>query len=354
MRLTAAAAALLVLACTGCTAKPSAAPAAGSSAPPSPSGATAGSAATPGTPSPPSRPRAVRTGLRSWHTPEPVSRPVVLPAGGGSLLLAGGLVAGSSTSRVYRLDPRTGRARPAGGLATPTHDAAGVAVHGRAFVLGGGVSSSTDLVQETGAAPGRSGRVVGHLPHPRSDAAGARIGGTGYVVGGYDGRAADAGVLATRDGRTFRTVARLRVPVRYAAVAAAGGVLWVLGGEAVSGPHAGAPVDTVQRVDPRHHRARVVGHLPAPLQGAVAFTLGSSVYLAGGTSASGSASRASRTVFSFDPHRDAVRRVGRLRVAAAYAGVAVLGDTAWILGGESAGRTLSSVQTVVQRVASSS
>ncbi len=354
MRLTAAAAALLVLACAGCTAQPSATPAAASSAPASSSGPTAGSTATPGAPASPARPRPVRSGLRSWHIPDPVSRPVVLPAGRGSLLLAGGLVAGSSTGRVYRVDPQAGRSRPAGGLATPTHDAAGVAVRGRMLVLGGGVSASTDLVQQPGAAPGRPGRVVGHLPHPRSDAAGARLGGTGYVVGGYDGSAADPAVLATRDGRTFRAVARLRVPVRYAAVTAAGGALWVLGGEAVSGPHAGAPVDTVQRVDPRRHRARVVGHLPGPLQGAVAFTLGRSVYLAGGTPSSDSAQPASRTVYSFDSRRGAVRRAGRLRVAAAYAGVAVLGDTAWILGGESAGRTLSSVQTVTQRVASTS
>jgi N-acetylneuraminic acid mutarotase len=171
-------------------------------------------------------------------------------------------------------------------------------------------------------------------------------GGTGYVAGGYDGARGSRQVLATRDGRHFRTVGRLPVPVRYAAVAFAGGGLLVLGGTAVSGPHAGSPVDLVQRLDPRTGRAAVVGHLPVPLQGAVAATLGDRVYVAGGSSSAATGASASRTVFRVDPTTHAVRRAGRLPLAVADAGIAVRGRRAWIIGGESAGRTRSAVQVL--------
>lgn len=339
-----AAAVLLALTAAGCSTSPPA--------------AHPRRSAPPGTPSParssaPARTRArrptVRTALAPWHTPAPVSRLTATAVAGGDLLLAGGLTAGTSTSRVYRLDPRTGRFRPRGDLAVPTHDAAALALRGHVLVLGGGSSSTTDLVQELGA--GRPGRVAGRLPRPRSDAVAAQAGGTGYLVGGYDGAAPDARVLATRDGSTFHAVATLPVPVRYPAVAVTGGRLLVLGGLAVGGPRAGAPVDTIQRVDLRRHRAAVVGHLPRPLEGAVAVRLGGVVYLAGGRSSSSSSARASRTVFALDTGRDAVRRVGRLPLPVANAGIAALGHRAWVIGGESAGRTRSAVQTITQEAA---
>ncbi|MGN6130537.1 MAG: hypothetical protein ACTHOK_09395, partial [Nocardioidaceae bacterium] len=178
------------------------------------------------------------------------------------------------------------------------------------------------------------------------DCAGVVAAGTGFVAGGYDGARGSRAVLATRDGRHFRDVARLPVPVRYAAVTFGGGAVLVIGGTAVSGPHAGTPVDLVQRVDPRTGRASVVAHLPVPLQGAVAATLGDHVYVAGGSSSAASGAVATRAVYRIDPTTHAVRRAGRLPVAVADAGIAVRGRRAWVVGGESAGRTRSTVQVL--------
>ncbi len=354
MRSLAAMVAVLVAA-AGCTSTasdgpstpttPTAPTALGSPASASASGGPATSAAGPA-------PR-LRVRLTRWHTPTPLSRPVVAVAADGALLVVGGLTGGTSTDRVLRLDPATGRVSTLAPLAVATHDAAVLTLHGRTFVLGGGTSATTDLVQELGSA-GHSPRAVGHLPRPRSDAVGVQAGGTGYVVGGYDGSTGSRAVLATRDGRTFGTVARLRVAVRYPAVAVSGGDVWVFGGVAVGGARAGQPLDVIQRVDPRRHRVSVVGHLPTPLQGAVAVTLGSTVYVAGGRSSPSSSAPASRTVYALDGTRDAVRRVGRLPLAASNAGVAAAGGRAWIIGGESSGHTLSSVQTLIQRAASTS
>lgn len=343
MRRSPAAVALMALALAGCSAGPSASrpPSAAASSPRAP-----GSAGSPaGPPARPARPAHVVTRLVRWHIPVPMSRAAVAAHPPGTLLLAGGLVGGTSTTRVSALDTGTGRTHPAGRLAVPTHDGAALTLHGHSFVVGGGSASSTDLVQEL-APPGRAARVVAHLPRPRSDDGAARFGDVGFVVGGYDGNVPDRSVLATRDGRTYRPVARLAVPVRYAAVAALGGDLFVIGGEAVGGPHDGAPVDLIQRVDVRRHRAAVVGHLPAPVQDAVAFRLGATLYLAGGRTSSAPSTRGTRAVYALDGAGNSVHRVARLPRPVADAGVAVLGRTAWLVGGESAGRTLDLVQTV--------
>jgi outer membrane protein assembly factor BamB len=122
---------------------------------------------------------------------------------------------------------------------------------------------------------------------PRSDAQAVTIGATTYLVGGYDGSRRDAWVLATSDGRSYSTVAALPVPVRYPAVAALGGRIYPFGGQAVTGPHAGAPVSVIQAVDPAHRTATVVGHLPEPLAGATAVTVAGELFVAGGESTAG-------------------------------------------------------------------
>ena len=119
------------------------------------------------------------------------------------------------------LDPVTGATRPAGRLAEATHDAAGVALGGRMFVLGGGTASSAPTIQAF--SPGTQAAVVGRLSRARSDSNGVSAGPIGYVVGGYDGTIVDPQVLATTDGQHFRAAARLPVPVRYAGTAAVAG-----------------------------------------------------------------------------------------------------------------------------------
>lgn len=247
--------------------------------------------------------------------------------------------------------------------------------------------------------------VLSSLPAPRSDAAVATIGATTYLVGGYDGTNADAPVLATTDGRTFRVVASLPVPVRYPAVAAVGGRIFVFGGQAISGNTAGQPIDAIQMIDPGRHRASVVGHLPETLSGAAAVTIDGHIFVAGGESsapqssvpgvgttqtssapaganpgagktgaildrytvtgsarhsvatrvhASGTgppivATTSSQTstvsaIWAFNPDSDRLLPAGRLQVPVSHVGVAVVGSTAWLVGGETNGAQVSAVQ----------
>jgi hypothetical protein len=261
--------------------------------------------------------------------------------------VAGGLTPrATSTDAVTLLDPETGQTSPAGRLASATHDAAAALVGGRPLIFGGGEQTSVAAVQAIG--PDGVATVTGQLPGPRSDLSAVTAGGTAYLLGGYDGAAYDAAVLATTDGQRFRTVARLPVPVRYAAVAVSGGQIWVFGGQTPAGI-----TNVIQRVSPASGQAAVAGHLPQPMTGGSAFTLGGMLYVAGGQVAApaGAAATAgpsarlatSGSVLSFDPGRRTVTTAGRLPVPVANAGVAVLGGTAFLVGGNNGQRDVPTV-----------
>ncbi|MGI8451528.1 MAG: PQQ-binding-like beta-propeller repeat protein [Streptosporangiaceae bacterium] len=308
----------------------------------------------------------------------PVSREVAVAGAREHLIILGGLTAGGvSADGIYALSTRTGTSRQIGALTAPLHDAAAGLTGGRALVFGGGSSASVATVQAF-TPPGQgSGRpagtavTTGSMPAPRSDAAGVTIGATAYVVGGYSGTRADAPVLATTDGRRFTTIADLPVPVRYPAATALGGQIFVFGGQAITGRNAGAPLDTIQVVDPARHTAAVIGHLPQPLAGAAAMTLGNELFVAGGESTvtrrlkpglgttqlspgessagtggdSGSPPTSTvSTIWAFDPAAKRLLPAGHLQVPVSHAAVAVAGSTAWIIGGESDGALVSSVQ----------
>ena len=274
--------------------------------------------------------------LLSWHFPNAISREVVLP-GRTQLVLTGGLVAGTSQSAAFLLDPATGRLTPHGQLVLPTHDAASFTLGGTAVVVGGGTALPASEVQTLDA--NGTARQSATLSSPRADATGIAVSGTGYVVGGYNGPATDAAVLATSNGTSFRTVAELPVPVRYCAVAALGGVIYVFGGTTLGG----TPISTIQRIDLRTGAARVIGHLPGPLAGASAATLGGTIYLAGGQSAAGDSS----TVSVFNPRTTSLRSVAHLPVATAYAGSTIWQGRLYVLGGEnSAGAEMTVAQVI--------
>ncbi len=265
--------------------------------------------------------------------PAPASRMVAVPAG-GQLLLLGGLVAGSTSTQVLRLDPVAGTVATAGRLAHATHDAGGAVLGGAALVLGGGVQASAGWVQAVPVGGG-PGTVVGQLPQPRSDHVVVSDGTTAYVAGGYATGPELTDVLATTDGTTFRVVAHLAIGVRYAAGALVDGVLWVIGGE-----HGGTPVDAVQRVDLATGTASVVGHLPAPLSHASAAVLGGTLLVVGGLRGGVPVDAVQR----IDTTTGATTVVGHLPAPAADAAVAVLADAAYVVGGQTTGgRTLASV-----------
>jgi hypothetical protein len=288
----------------------------------------------------------------------------VFPSTSG-VMMAGGLTAGqSSQSGVYALDTGTGQLRQVGSLAHGVHDAASAVVAGIDVVFGGGSPSTVATVQSfANGAPS----TLGSLPVPRSDAAAVTVGATAYIVGGFDGTNPDAAVLATNDGRTFSTVGDLAVPVRYPAVAVAGGDIYVFGGQSVGPGTSGGPVADIQRIDPGTHHSSVVGQLPYPLEAAAAVNLGGNIYLAGGERPAGAGPTlgmgatqldgwataagaptptltAESDIWSFNPSIAAVALAGRLQVPTSHAGLAVHGNTAWLVGGENGSTTLGTVQ----------
>ena len=269
----------------------------------------------------------------AYQLPAGISREVVL-ARGSDLLIIGGLNQRSvTTSAITVLNPVTGRTTRAARLADPSHDAAGALLGGRPYLFGGGVTASLAAVQSLRRAGQAS--VTGQLPGPRSDLSSVTVGSTAYLVGGYDGASYDAAVLATGNGSTFRTVATLPVPVRYAAVADTGHDIWVFGGLTPAGP-----TRDIQRVNLATGRAAIAGHLPAPVSGATAVTLAGRVFVIGGLSASGAASRA---VLAFDPAHRSVTAAGTLPVPDSNAAAAVVGGTAFVVGGSDGHRQLPTV-----------
>ncbi len=310
---------------------------------------------------------AVEAGLLPWTLSVPLSRAVVLPGSGTEVTVLGGLSsANASLPGVFSLDTSTGRSTAVGDLPAGLHDAAGAAIGASDVLMGGGSPTTVaDVVQfsATGSGSG-SGTKIGRLPQPRSDATAVTIGSTAYVVGGYDGTNADPQVLSTTDGRHFSVVASLPVPVRYPAVAALGGRIYVFGGESIGGSQ-GQAVDAIQMVDPQAKAATRIGHLPRPVMGAAAAVVGGHIYVAGGVSTSGASTSGASTsasagatssggassagatvdqVLAFDPTNRRTLVAGTLPAPVAYAGVQVVGQRVWLVGGESAGAPQDSVE----------
>jgi N-acetylneuraminic acid mutarotase len=293
---------------------------------------------------------AVEAGLLPWSLDAALSREVVLPGPAEALTVVGGLsVSSTSLDRVFSLDTTNGHVSDLGTLAAGVHDAAGAQLGSKDLIFGGGTPLTVADTEQLSTATGPSAVAAtagGRLPQPRSDLSAVTIGSTAYLVGGYDGAHADPQVLATTDGRRFSVVTTLPVPVRYPAVAAFAGKIYAFGGEAVKGAASGAPVDAVQVVDPVTRTAKEIGHLPHPIMGAAAAVLGGHLYVAGGVVAAtgGTNGAAVADVWAFDPATDKMVKAGNLPVPVAYTSVGVVGPRAWLVGGESDGTPLTSVE----------
>jgi N-acetylneuraminic acid mutarotase len=310
----------------------------------------------------------------------PISGAVVVPggvSGDDQLTILGGETTGGLTaSGAFSLDVTTGTLTQVGDLMSTLDNATGAVLDGQVDVFGGTPSSSsaaTATVQALTEAPtsasSATGTVeptataVGTLPQPRAAGSSVTSGTTSYLVGGSNAVGAVPSVLATTDGRRFVALASLRVPVQFPAVTVFDGNLYIFGGTAGGGSDAGQPVRTIQILSLKTHRVSDSRHLPEPLTGAAAVVIGHDILLAGGDTASPptttvtstSASTAtstpaqstSSTIWSFDPASGRFRAVGHLPVPVSHAGAAVLGTTAWLVGGESDGTPVSAVQSFV-------
>ncbi len=302
--------------------------------------------------------------LATWRLGAPISRAVVAAAtgpGSHQLIILGGTTTGGLTaSGAFALDVTTGTLTQVGDLMTTLDDAVGAVIGGQVVVFGGTTATlsqpttsvqALSAAQSAGSAPSGSSvptsTALGTLPQPRAAAAAVTAGATTYIVGGADRPESD--ILATIDGRHFNVVASLPVPVQFPAVAASGGKLFVFGGVATSGEDADRPVSTIQVVNLKTHKVSATGHLPEPLTGAAAVVLGRHVLVAGGDTAPASTTALSSvsTVWSYDTSTGTCTTAGHLPVAVSHAGVALLGTTAWLVGGESNGTPVSAVQSFV-------
>jgi hypothetical protein len=315
----------------------------------------------------------------------PISDDSVLAGPGADLTILGGATTGGyQAPGVFTFDTSTGALVHVANLSSSLEDAAATVISGKDLVLGGRSSAVQATVQAVSApAPAANGsanagsigvataRALGTLPKPRTDAAAVTMGPTTYLVGGDDGATPDASVIATTDGTTFETVATLKRPVRFPAVAAVGTTIYVLGGEVLTASGSWAPVDTVQAVYPARREARIVGRLPAPLSEASAVTLSDAVFRLGGIGPTATSAQVATTTTSttaapnpgtpgsaaaqgttqgsvlwFDPERMSFKPLAQLPVPVCRSGVAVVGSTAWVVGGLSNSTPVASVQEV--------
>ena len=326
-----------------------------------------------------------------FQLPASLSGAASLASGADLMIVGGSTLARPALRSVLALDPVSGATRPIGQLAAPVTGSAAAMLAGQPVIFGGTASTGAPTVQavptartaaawqprQTGqasrpgqaqlAARGRAGRTVrsaaplGTLPSARSGLAAVTFGGTAYLLGGCHAGRFPAGILATRDGRQFRTVARLPVPACYAAAAAVGRRVWLFGGRTAAGP-----TDVIQQVDLGSGAASVVGHLPYRLTGAAAFELNGTIYLAGGRTTAAAAAAApppgtgpapagtgpapagpaSAEVLRYEPGRGQLAVAGQLPVPVAGAAAAVIGGTAYLVGGTDGRRLVPAITTL--------
>ncbi|HUZ55811.1 MAG TPA: hypothetical protein VMU94_25190 [Streptosporangiaceae bacterium] len=308
----------------------------------------------------PQQPMVLQATWAPYQLPSAISGEVAVPDS-GRLLIAGGTASrGAAAGVVTRLNPVTGQEGRVGKLALPVTDAAAVLVHGQLVVFGGragqdasGGRAGQDTSGVQALAPGgprAPARHLASLPLATSGLTAATTGSTTYLVGGARGASRLAAVLRTTDGAHFAAAASLPVPVADAATVASAGQLWVFGGTTSAGL-----TNVIQRVDLASGRAKVVGRLPRPLAAASAFVLGGRIFVAGGLTIPAAGQHGSRpagrpsasgTVLSVDPAHASVRAAGLLPTPVAHAASAVVGGTAYLVGGTDGRQPVPAVVTL--------
>ena len=226
--------------------------------------------------------RARLTVERAGTLPAALSRASAVALPHGRILIAGGLVGGSSTDSILAGTPN--RLRSIGRLPVAGHDAAAVLLGRKVEVFGGGQSISTDNVVSVDPETGRAA-ITAHLPEPLSDLGAAVVGAAPYLVGGYTGSRYAAAIMRYRGSGRTTTVARLPVGLRYAGVAAIGGTIYVAGGLTLTGE-----TDRVFAIVPSTGSVRQVATLPEPRAYGALVAFPGALFLIGGKSGAGAAS----------------------------------------------------------------
>lgn len=304
---------------------------------------------------------AAEAGLLPYTLNNPLSRMSVFPtASNNQVLIAGGYNSNGSTSNnIMSLNLTTGSQTLVGNLAVPSHDASYALINNTPVIIGGGNSNSIGQVQ---AISNNSSYVTSALSSLRSDSSAVTVNNVTYVIGGYNGTSADSTILATTNGKTFSDFATLPTPVRYAAVTSFGSNIYVFGGISVNGSSAGQPINTVQVINTVNHKVSILSTvMPQNLSGAIAVNLNNEIFLAGGQSDTVQTyqtgvgttqvpgvslvnSKTSQLIYVFNPNNNSFLNAGLLQLPIANAGVTVINNRAWIIGGESNNQVTNVVQ----------
>jgi hypothetical protein len=303
---------------------------------------------------------AIESGLLPWHLSAPLSRMALFP-NGKNLTIVGGLTSsGSSASGIFNLNTSNGNLALTTSLPNGVHDAASSMINGKPVIFGGGQTASVNLAQTLSSNQGVI--KTGKMPQLRSDATAVTVKNTTYIIGGYNGTNADSQILTTTNGTVFHNYGNLPVAVRYAAVASLNNIIYVFGGMSASNSNSGTPLETVQIINTNNHTiSKASWKLPMPLEGASAVVLNNAIYLVGGQSnikqniplgvgttqvdgISVTNTDTSNNIYAVNTQTHQFLLAGHLQVPVSNAGIATIGSTAWLVGGESNNQVVDVVQ----------
>jgi len=279
------------------------------------------------------------------------------------------------------------KATVTGSLPQPRSDSAAVTVGKTTYIVGGYDGTNPDRAV-LATTDGVTFSTVGSLPVPVRYPAVAAVGGLIYVFGGEAVTGAGAGQpvsaiqLVNPSRHAASTIGRLPVPLEGAAAVTIGKQIYLAGGESTVAQSVTAGVGTTQLGLPpaganpgagatsaTATAATVPGNGSGGARTTGATLLGDATKIsspgagpspaantsaAAGSGPPGSTSTIESTpststvstIWAFDPATAGMLNAGRLQVPVSHAGLAVLGSTAWLVGGESGGAQMSTVQMI--------
>lgn len=181
---------------------------------------------------------------------------------GPTIYVAGGMVGetGRPLATVQRLDTRRGGWETISPLPEPTRAAAGAAVDGVLYVIGG--TTAAGNTTDVWAWDGDRWRPRAALPSPRFNHEAVALGGRIYVLGGFDGSEEHDEVFAYDPvADRWELVSRLPAPTHAFGAVPFRGEIWVIGGR-----RGERILDEVRIFDPSTRKWRDGPSLPQPME----------------------------------------------------------------------------------------
>jgi hypothetical protein len=223
--------------------------------------------------------------VRVGTLPLAIQKPAVVALPGGQIMVIGGQSSKGSSSTILVGAPEKLHAIGQLRFANYGGDAVGDAFRiGNTIWLVGGHAGdrTTSALYRIDATTGKvtpSGRFI----EPLADSGVVSVAGTTYLVGGVSGTRVATAVLSYAPPSDVEIVTRLPIGVSDPSVVAVGGLIYVAGGATQSGGASKA----VFVVNPAAHTVKRFATLPEGVTNASVVAAGKSLYLLGGTSAKG-------------------------------------------------------------------